>query len=153
LLQFLPADRTRARRFANTYTRLFVRYPGLEDSKLGTEGMSGGEKLMMGYNIANASAGYCNVGFRRNRSDLQRAGHNLHYSNRLGGDGFSRCEHCLVGEKRGRPTATPRRQGVQVDSNTAGESGIRTGGKVTVAKIISQLRWSKLNIFLPGNAA
>jgi hypothetical protein len=114
--------------------------------------MSGGEKLMMGYNIANASAGYCNVGFRRNRSDLQRAGRHLHYSNRPGGDGFSQCELCFVGEKR-RPTATPRRQGVQVDSNTAGESGIRTGGKVTVAKLISQLLWSKLNIFLPGNAA
>jgi hypothetical protein len=31
-----------------------MRYPGLEDSKLGTEGMSGGEKFKMGYNLASA---------------------------------------------------------------------------------------------------
>ena len=52
-----------ARRFANNYTRLFVRYPGLEDSKLGTEGMSGGEKFKMGYDIANASADIAMSGF------------------------------------------------------------------------------------------
>ncbi|MDP9338675.1 MAG: hypothetical protein M3P45_07395, partial [Acidobacteriota bacterium] len=46
---FLPVEGPQARRFANNYTRLFVRYPGLEDSKLGTEGMSGGEKFKMGY--------------------------------------------------------------------------------------------------------
>ncbi|PYQ45199.1 MAG: hypothetical protein DMG99_02200, partial [Acidobacteria bacterium] len=35
------------------YTRLFIRYPGLEDSKLGAENMTGGEKFRMGVNIAN----------------------------------------------------------------------------------------------------
>jgi hypothetical protein len=40
-----------------------VRYPGLEDSKLGTEGMSGGEKFKMGYDIANASADIAMSGF------------------------------------------------------------------------------------------
>ncbi|MGH9549193.1 MAG: tetratricopeptide repeat protein, partial [Terriglobales bacterium] len=50
LPSFTPIDGPPARRFANNYTRLFIRYPGLEDSKLGTEGMSGGEKFMMGYN-------------------------------------------------------------------------------------------------------
>lgn len=45
------------------YPRLFVRYPGLEDSKLATEGMSGGEKFKMGYNIANASADMAMSGF------------------------------------------------------------------------------------------
>src|SRR4029077_3276581 len=49
---FTPVEGPQARRFANNYTRLFVRYPGLEDSKLGTEGMTGGEKFKMGYNIA-----------------------------------------------------------------------------------------------------
>jgi hypothetical protein len=34
---FTPIEGPQARRFANPYTRLFVRYPGLEDSKLGTE--------------------------------------------------------------------------------------------------------------------
>ena len=55
LPSFTPIEGPQARRFANNYTRLFVRYPGLEDSKLGTEGMSGGEKFKMGYNIASAS--------------------------------------------------------------------------------------------------
>jgi len=60
---FTPIEGPQARRFANNYTRLFVRYPGLEDSKLGTEGMSGGEKFMMGYKIANASADIAMSGF------------------------------------------------------------------------------------------
>jgi tetratricopeptide (TPR) repeat protein len=63
LPSYTPIEGPQARRFANTYTRLFVRYPGLEDSKLGTEGMSGGEKFMMGYNIANASADIAMSGF------------------------------------------------------------------------------------------
>jgi hypothetical protein len=63
LPSFTPVEGPQARRFANNYTRLFVRYPGLEDSKLGTEGMSGGEKFMMGYNIANASMDIAMSGF------------------------------------------------------------------------------------------
>jgi tetratricopeptide (TPR) repeat protein len=63
LPSFTPIEGPPARRFANTYTRLFVRYPGLEDSKLGTEGMSGGEKFKMGYNIANASVDMAMGGF------------------------------------------------------------------------------------------
>jgi tetratricopeptide (TPR) repeat protein len=60
---FLPVIGPQGRRFANNYTRLFVRYPGLEDSKLGTEGMSGGEKFQMGMSIANASVGMAMGGF------------------------------------------------------------------------------------------
>jgi tetratricopeptide (TPR) repeat protein len=60
---FTPVEGPQARRFANNYTRLFIRYPGLEDSKLGTEGMSGGEKFMMGYNIANAGFDIASSGF------------------------------------------------------------------------------------------
>lgn len=63
LPSFTPIEGPAARRFANTYTRLFIRYPGLEDSKLGTEGMSGGEKFKMGYNIANAGADIALSGF------------------------------------------------------------------------------------------
>ena len=63
LPSFTPVEGPQARRFANNYTRLFVRYPGLEDSKLGTEGMSGGEKFKMGYNIANASVDIAMSGF------------------------------------------------------------------------------------------
>ncbi len=63
LPSFTPVEGPQARRFANNYTRLFVRYPGLEDSKLGTEGMSGGEKFKMGYQIANASVNIAMSGF------------------------------------------------------------------------------------------
>jgi len=63
LPSFTPVEGPQARRFANNYTRLFVRYPGLEDSKLGTEGMSGGEKFKMGYQIASASVDMAMSGF------------------------------------------------------------------------------------------
>jgi hypothetical protein len=63
LPSYTPIEGPQARRFANNYTRLFVRYPGLEDSKLGTEGMSGGEKFKMGYSIANASMDIAMSGF------------------------------------------------------------------------------------------
>ncbi len=63
LPSFTPIEGPQARRFANNYTRLFVRYPGLEDSKLGTEGMSGGEKFKMAYNITNASVDIAMSGF------------------------------------------------------------------------------------------
>jgi tetratricopeptide (TPR) repeat protein len=52
---FTPVEGPPARRFANNYTRLFIRYPGLENSKLGAEGMTGGEKFAMGYNLATAA--------------------------------------------------------------------------------------------------
>jgi len=51
---YTPVEGPPARRFANNYTRLFIRYPGLEDSKLGAEGMTGGEKFVMGYKLATA---------------------------------------------------------------------------------------------------
>ena len=53
LPSYTPVQGPQARRFANNYTRLFIRYPGLEDSKLGAENMTGGEKFRMGVNIAN----------------------------------------------------------------------------------------------------
>jgi tetratricopeptide (TPR) repeat protein len=63
LPSFTPIEGPQARRFANNYTRMFVRYPGLEGSKLGIEGMSGGEKFMMGYKIANAGMDIAMSGF------------------------------------------------------------------------------------------
>ena len=53
LPSYTPVQGPQARRFANNYTRLFIRYPGLEDSKLGAENMTGGEKFKMGVNIAS----------------------------------------------------------------------------------------------------
>jgi tetratricopeptide (TPR) repeat protein len=55
LPSFTPVEGPPARRFANVYTRLFIRYSGLENSKLGAEGMTGGEKFAMGYKLATAS--------------------------------------------------------------------------------------------------
>src|SRR5581483_1748757 len=55
LPSYTPVQGPPARRFANNYTRLFIRYSGLEDSKLGAEGMTGAEKFKMGMNIANDS--------------------------------------------------------------------------------------------------
>lgn len=63
LPSFTPIEGPQARRFANNYTRLFVRYPGMENSKLGTEGMSGGEKFRMGFEIADASVNIAMGGF------------------------------------------------------------------------------------------
>ena len=50
-----PLDGPAARRFSNDYTRLFVRYLGLEDSKLGNEGLTGGEKFKLGMKLANSA--------------------------------------------------------------------------------------------------
>jgi tetratricopeptide (TPR) repeat protein len=52
---FPPSDGPAGRRFGNNYTRLFVRYPGLEESKLGAEGLTAFEKVKLGYDIANAA--------------------------------------------------------------------------------------------------
>jgi hypothetical protein len=52
-----PSDGPAGRRFGNNYTRLFVRYPGLEESKLGAEGLTAYEKIKLGYDIANAAYG------------------------------------------------------------------------------------------------
>jgi hypothetical protein len=49
-----PTEGPQGRRFANNYTRLFVRYAGMEDSKLATESLTTGEKLKLAYDIANA---------------------------------------------------------------------------------------------------
>ena len=54
LPSYTPVDGPPGRRFANNYTRLFIRYPGLENSKLGAEGMTGGEKFAMGVNLATS---------------------------------------------------------------------------------------------------
>jgi len=45
----VPTEGPQGRRFAHNYTRLFIRYPGFEDSKLGTEGLTTGEKIKLAY--------------------------------------------------------------------------------------------------------
>jgi len=55
LPSYTPIEGPPARRFANTYTRLFMRYPGLEDSKLGAEGSTGMEKVRLGFKITQTA--------------------------------------------------------------------------------------------------
>jgi tetratricopeptide (TPR) repeat protein len=47
----VPFEGRAARSFGNEYTRLFIRYLGYEDAKLGIEGMSGGDKFKLGLAI------------------------------------------------------------------------------------------------------
>ena len=49
---FTPIAGKTAREFGNEYTRIFVRYLGYENARLGKEGMTFGEKLSLGYTFA-----------------------------------------------------------------------------------------------------
>jgi tetratricopeptide (TPR) repeat protein len=51
MVAFTPVEGKTAREFGNEYTRLFVRYLGYENARLGKEGMTFGEKLKLGYQI------------------------------------------------------------------------------------------------------
>jgi hypothetical protein len=51
MVAFTPTEGKTAREFGNEYTRLFVRYLGYENARLGKEGMTFGEKLKLGYQI------------------------------------------------------------------------------------------------------
>jgi tetratricopeptide (TPR) repeat protein len=54
-----PFEGVPARKFANNYTRLFLRYMGYDNTKLGKESMTGGEKFSLGMSFAAAGmSGY-----------------------------------------------------------------------------------------------
>ena len=127
---FTPIEGPQARRFANNYTRLFVRYPGLEDSKLGAEGMTGGEKFKLGYNIATASVDIAMSGFTPHQRHQQRAGRHQHHPHHPLRHVLPQRNLRHLGTKRRRPATTPRRQRVQNNSNPTRESGVRAGTEV-----------------------
>jgi tetratricopeptide (TPR) repeat protein len=52
MLSDIPFEGRASRTFGNEYTRLFVRYLGYEEAKLGKEGMTTGEKFKLGFEIA-----------------------------------------------------------------------------------------------------
>lgn len=52
MLSEVPFEGRASRTFGNEYTRLFVRYLGYEEGKLGKEGMTTGEKFKLGFQIA-----------------------------------------------------------------------------------------------------
>jgi hypothetical protein len=64
LLSEAPFEGGASRSFGNEYTRLFSRYLGYESAKLGKEGMTTGEKLRLGFEIARIgmSVGMMGVG-------------------------------------------------------------------------------------------
>jgi hypothetical protein len=69
-----PYDGAPARKFANTYTRLFRDYLGIEDAKLGKEGMTGSEKFFMGLEMATAGmsaySAFASMGTMMNSTQL-----------------------------------------------------------------------------------
>ena len=52
MVAYTPVEGRAAREFGNEYTRMFVRYLGYENARLGKEGMTFGEKLNLGYSFA-----------------------------------------------------------------------------------------------------
>ncbi len=52
MLSTVPFEGGAARTYGNEYTRMFIRYLGFEDAKLGKEGMTTGEKFKLGFEIA-----------------------------------------------------------------------------------------------------
>jgi hypothetical protein len=50
---YTPVEGRAAREFGNEYTRMFVRYLGYENARLGKEGMTFGEKLKLGYSFVD----------------------------------------------------------------------------------------------------
>jgi len=52
MLAATPFEGRASRSFGNEYTRLFIRYLGYEDARLGAEGMTTGDKFKLGFTIA-----------------------------------------------------------------------------------------------------
>jgi tetratricopeptide (TPR) repeat protein len=62
LLSDIPFQGSASRAFGNEYTRLFVRYLGYEDARLGKEGMTTGEKFELGFEIARIGMSAARMG-------------------------------------------------------------------------------------------
>ena len=58
MLAAAPFEGGASRSFGNEYTRLFIRYLGYEDAKLGVEGMTPGDKFKLGLTLAFAGRHY-----------------------------------------------------------------------------------------------
>ena len=54
MLAATPFEGRASRSFGNEYTRLFIRYLGYEDARLGAEGMTAGDKFKLGLTVAFA---------------------------------------------------------------------------------------------------
>ena len=58
MLAYTPVAGHTARQLGNEYTRMFVRYLGYEKARLGSEGMTFGEKLKLGYTFAQTGMSF-----------------------------------------------------------------------------------------------
>ena len=118
-----PTQGPQARRFANNYTRLFVRYPGLEDSKLGAEGMTAVEKMKLTYDIGNAALNIgsqpesCRVPCRIPVLHEDQQGTACH------GQVAAR-ESRLMGKSCGRSIRIAERKHIQGDPGRVGRAGL-----------------------------
>jgi tetratricopeptide (TPR) repeat protein len=61
MLSNTPLEGHVARELGNEYTRMFVRYLGYEQARLGKEGMTFGEKLRLGYTVFQAGMSFFNA--------------------------------------------------------------------------------------------
>jgi tetratricopeptide (TPR) repeat protein len=61
MLADVPFEGRASRSFGNEYTRVFIRYLGYEDAKLGVEGMSPGDKFKLGLAIGLTGVAYFNT--------------------------------------------------------------------------------------------
>jgi tetratricopeptide (TPR) repeat protein len=61
MLSYTPVEGHVARELGNEYTRMFVRYLGYEQARLGKEGMTFGEKLRLGYTVFQAGMSVFNA--------------------------------------------------------------------------------------------
>lgn len=62
MLSTVPFEGGASRTYGNEYTRMFIRYLGFEDAKLGKEGMTTGEKFKLGFEIARIGASAAMMG-------------------------------------------------------------------------------------------
>jgi tetratricopeptide (TPR) repeat protein len=62
MLAEIPFEGGASRTFGNEYTRMFIRYLGYEDAKLGKEGMTTGEKFKLGFELARIGASFGMMG-------------------------------------------------------------------------------------------
>ena len=62
MLAEVPFEGGASRTYGNEYTRLFIRYLGYEDAKLGKEGMTTGEKFKLGFELARIGASFGMMG-------------------------------------------------------------------------------------------
>ena len=145
---FTPIEGPPARRFANNYTRLFVRYPGLEDSKLGRRRHDWRREIgdgrqprqrQPGYGYGAASPPSAQSPACRTQSPSTRTIHSA-YGLRSNVS-FATWEKSVDDQQQLLAGSL-----VQGDSDPAGKSGVRPGAEMTVARTLLSAKGIKLKM-------